>query len=92
MATTKPTTKKPAAKPAKETKSTKKTTVDYQAMSHSDLEAALVGKREDLSAQTRSHKAGELVNPRVLGQTRRDIARIHTAMNQQSQQTKSEDK
>lgn len=46
-----------------------------------DLLTQLVEKRADLSAAIRSHKAGELVNPRVLGSTRRDIARLLTKIN-----------
>ena len=43
-----------------------------------DLRAELKTKRQDLLDSRRSHKAGELVNPRVLGQTRKEIARLET--------------
>jgi ribosomal protein L29 len=45
-----------------------------------DLEKALTEKQADLSQAIRSHRAGELVNPRVLRELRRDIARIKTAI------------
>ncbi len=45
-----------------------------------DLEKDLAAKRRDLIEAKRSHKAGELVNPRVLSETRREIARILTAI------------
>lgn len=45
-----------------------------------DLEKDLTQKRQDLLEAKRSHKAGELVNPRVLVETRREIARIMTAI------------
>lgn len=45
------------------------------------LEEELATKQLDIIAARKSHKAGELVNPRVLGQTRKDIARLLTAIN-----------
>lgn len=45
-----------------------------------DLRAELVTKQQDLNDSRRSHKAGELVNPRVLGQIRKEIARLKTAI------------
>ena len=45
-----------------------------------DLEKDLAAKRRDLIEAKRSHRAGELVNPRVLSETRREIARILTAI------------
>jgi len=44
------------------------------------LRAALVEKQNDLLAAKRSHVAGDLVNPRVLTTTRKEIARLHTAL------------
>jgi len=63
----------------------KKTTVvkkniDYQVMPRDDLEKSLVTKTQDLKEATLSHRAGELVNPRVLAETRKEIARINTAL------------
>ena len=40
-----------------------------------ELRAELATKQQDLNDSRRSHKAGELVNPRVLGQIRKEIAR-----------------
>ncbi len=45
-----------------------------------ELRKALAAKHEDLVAAKRSHHAGELVNPRVLGTIRKEIARLHTAI------------
>ena len=45
-----------------------------------ELRAELATKQQDLNYSRRSHKAGELVNPRVLGQIRKEIARLHTAI------------
>ncbi len=45
-----------------------------------ELRAELAAKQQDLNDSRRSHKAGELVNPRVLGQIRKEIARLHTAI------------
>lgn len=46
-----------------------------------DLEQQLTTKQQDLAQAKRSHKAGELVNPRVLSTTRKDIARLMTQIN-----------
>lgn len=76
-----------APKKTESTKSAPKATVkkvekkiNYSAMSLADLNAALVAKHNDLLASKSSLKGGELVNPRVLGATRKEIARIHTAI------------
>jgi ribosomal protein L29 len=45
-----------------------------------ELKAELATKQQDLVEATRGNKLGELVNPRVLGQTRKEIARLHTAI------------
>ena len=45
-----------------------------------ELRAELATKQQDLNDSRRSHKAGELVNPRVLGQISKEIARLHTAI------------
>ncbi len=37
-------------------------------------------KHADLIAAKRGHAAGELANPRVLTTTRKEIARLHTAI------------
>lgn len=46
-----------------------------------ELQKDLASKQQDLIEAKRSHKASELVNPRVLGATRKDIARILTQIN-----------
>ncbi len=67
MADKKPTTKK-ATKVAEEVK-----TVEQ-------LRETLASKHADLIAAKRGHAAGELANPRVLTTTRKEIARLHTAI------------
>lgn len=44
------------------------------------LREELTAKQADLIAAKRGHAAGELANPRVLGTTRKEIARLHTAI------------
>jgi len=62
------TTKKQAPKKAAEVKTLEQ------------LREELVAKKTDQIASKRSHAAGELVNPRVLTTTRKEIARLHTAI------------
>lgn len=62
------TTKKTTAKKATEVKTLEQ------------LRAELETKQADQIAAKRSHAAGELVNPRVLTVTRKEIARLHTAI------------
>lgn len=45
-----------------------------------DLKADLAAKQNDLLETRRSHRNGELVNPRVISTTRKEIARLHTAI------------
>lgn len=45
-----------------------------------DLRKDLAAKQNDLLESRKSHRAGELVNPRVLGSVRKEIARLHTAI------------
>ena len=61
-------TKKPTAKKA--TPKTEKTTQEQ-----------LAEKRADYLELQKSHAAGELVNPRALTATRKDIARLMTKLN-----------
>ena len=61
----KKTTAKKTKKPATETK---------------DPINKLAELQNDLSDAKRSHKAGELVNPRRLGELRKEIARTKTAI------------
>jgi len=44
------------------------------------LRADLQAKHADMLAARKSHAAGELVNPRVLTTTRKEIARLNTAI------------
>lgn len=64
----KKTTKKAAPKKADEVK-----TIDQ-------LKTELQVKLNDQLEAKRSHASGELVNPRVITSTRKDIARLHTAI------------
>ena len=45
-----------------------------------ELRAKLVAEKADLLEAKRSHAAGELVNPRVITKTRKQIARHQTAI------------
>ncbi len=75
MVTKKQDTKAPKAAVKKAVKK-----VDYRSMSAADLHKLLAEKHQDLLDSRRSLMGGELVNPRVLGVTRKDIARIKTAI------------
>lgn len=44
------------------------------------LAEELSAKQNDLIEARRSHAAGELINPRVLTSTKKEIARLHTAI------------
>ena len=59
----------------------KKTTKKAEVVkSLEDLRKDLAAKQNDLLESRKSHRAGELVNPRVLGSIRKEIARLHTAI------------
>lgn len=45
-----------------------------------ELRAELAAKHQDMIVSRRSHRAGELINPRVLTVTRKEIARLETAI------------
>ena len=45
-----------------------------------ELKKNLAAKQKDLVDSYRSHRAGELVNPRILGTIRKEIARLHTSI------------
>ena len=55
---------------------------ELRTKSVADLQKLLAEKRAELSENKRSLAAGELPNPRVVGNIRRDIARILTCLNQ----------
>lgn len=62
-------------------KTTKKVTRKADEVKTIDrLREELATKLTDQLAAKRSHKQGELVNPRVLTITRKEIARLHTAI------------
>ena len=56
-----------------------------------ELRDKLAAKRQQL-LDCRSHKAGELVNPRALGQIRKEIARLLTAIRAQELAAEQENK
>ena len=56
------------------------------------LEAELKVKRKDLFEAIRSRRAGELVNPKVLGKYRKDIARILTKLREENLADRKESK
>lgn len=66
-----------AAKADSKAKTTKKSAPKTEV----SLLEQVTQKRKDLLDAKKSHKAGELVNPRVLGELRKDIARIMTKLN-----------
>jgi ribosomal protein L29 len=45
-----------------------------------ELKKDLVAKQEDMLQARKGHRSGELVNPRVITLTRKEIARIKTAI------------
>lgn len=59
------------------TKSTKKAT---EVKTIADLQVDLAAKQADIIAARRGHAAGELANPRVITTTRKEIARLKTAI------------
>ena len=63
------------------TKTTAKKTKDaVEVKSLDQLKADLLTKQNDLLDTRRSHRAGELVNPRAITHSRKDIARLKTAI------------
>jgi ribosomal protein L29 len=60
--------------------STKKTAKAEEVKTLEQLQQDLASKRQDLLEARRGHAAGELANPRILGQTRKEIARLLTAI------------
>jgi ribosomal protein L29 len=71
MAADKTTKVKATKKPVKAAKEVK---------SLAELQADLVTKQQDLLEARKGHRAGELVNPRTITHTRKDIARLKTAI------------
>lgn len=63
------------------TKTTKKTTKKAdEVKSIEQLRKDLAAKLHDQLDAKKSHRAGELVNPRALTSIRKEIARLHTAI------------
>lgn len=58
----------------------KKPNIAEEVKSLAQLHEALAAKRTELLEARRGHAAGELANPRVLTTTRKEIARILTAI------------
>lgn len=71
MATEKTTKVKATKKPVK---------AAVEVKSLGDLFKDLATKQNDLLTARQGHRAGELVNPRVITLTRKEIARIKTAI------------
>ena len=69
-------------------KTTKKTEEATEVKDVTTLRADLAAKQQDLLDSRKSHRAGELVNPGVLGTIRKEIARLHTAIRAAEQATK----
>jgi ribosomal protein L29 len=67
---------------AKKTATKKPTTVKKANVVRSleDLQKDLLAKQQEMMETRRSHQNGELVNPLVLRTTRKEIARLHTAI------------
>lgn len=53
-----------------------------------ELRTKLTAEQADLVEARRSHAAGELVNPRVITKTRKEIARLLTQINSHAKETK----
>ena len=69
-------------------KTTKKTVEATEVKDLATLRKDLAAKQQDLLDSRKSHRAGELVNPRVLGTIRKEIARLHTAIRAAEQAAK----
>ena len=61
-------------------KSTKSPKEAVEVKSIEDIQKALVSKRAEMLETRRSHRAGELINPRAITHSRKEIARLKTAI------------
>lgn len=61
-------------------KTTKVTKIATEVKSVDQMQANLTAKVTEYIAAKRGHKLGELTNPRVIRTTRKEIARLHTAI------------
>ncbi len=66
------------AKTTKKATKTPKEAVEVKSLA--DMQGALVTKRAEMMETRRSHRAGELVNPRAITHGRKEIARLKTAI------------
>jgi ribosomal protein L29 len=64
----------------KATKTVKTVKAAKEVKSLADLQKDLATKQHDLLTARQGHRAGELVNPRTITLTRKEIARLHTAI------------
>jgi ribosomal protein L29 len=72
---------------------TKKTTKNAtEVKSLAQLQQELVAKTDDLLMARRGHALGELTNPRVLTITKKEIARLHSAISLAEQAAAKESK
>lgn len=58
----------------------KKTVAANEVKTIDQMRIDLVAKQNDLIEAKRGHRMGELTNPRVITTTRKEIARLHTAI------------
>lgn len=65
--------------------------LDLKTQSDAELQKLLAEKRADLIAAHRSLAAQELPNPRVVTNTKREIAKILTVINDPSRTSKKEE-
>ncbi len=75
---------------AKKTIKVKKLIVEEKTLKQ--LRDDLLTKQNELVEARRGHKLGELTNPRVITTTRKDIARLHTAIAATEKTDNKEDK
>lgn len=73
-------------------KTTKVTKKAVEVKSLDKLREELVAKQQDMLTSRKSHRSGELVNPRVLGTLRKEIARLHTAIRAEELKSTKESK
>lgn len=77
---------------AKKSKTTKVTKKAVEVKSLEQLRTDLAAKQQDMLDSRKSHRAGELVNPRVLGTLRKEIARLLTAIRAEELKEQKESK
>jgi ribosomal protein L29 len=74
---------------SKKTTKVSKKTVEVKTLAQ--LKTELLSKQNDLVEARRGHKLGELTNPRIITITRKEIARLHTAIRQAEISDKKEE-